>query len=104
MYPYLRTSDLYVCSSIYEGYSLTVAEALVLGKPVLSTKCTGPGDLLEGGNYGMLVDNSEDGLFNGIKNILDNIEMLKDLQVKSTMRGEEFDIDKTIELIKEKFE
>ena len=57
-YPYIKNADLLVCSSYYEGFNLTVAEALILGVPVLSTKCTGPCEILGNGRYGMIVENS----------------------------------------------
>lgn len=69
-YSELAISDLFVCSSRAEGYSLVVAEAMVLGIPVVSTNCSGPNELLGNGEYGMLVENSEDGLYNGIRTFL----------------------------------
>ena len=75
-YKYMKNADLYVCSSLYEGYNLTVAEALILGVPTLSTNCTGPCEILDNGKYGVIVDNSEDGLFSGIKDLLTNADKL----------------------------
>lgn len=69
-YPYIANADLLVCSSRFEGYNLTVAEALILGIPVLSTRCTGPVEILADGEYGMIVDNSEDGLYEGLKQMI----------------------------------
>lgn len=69
-YKYMKQADLYVCSSLYEGYNLTVAEALILGVPVLSTKCTGPCEILDNGKYGAIVENSEEGLYQGLKELL----------------------------------
>ena len=42
----MKQADLFVCSSRSEGFSLVVAEALVLGIPVISTNCSGPSELL----------------------------------------------------------
>ena len=36
-YNYLKTSDAFVCSSRSEGFSTVVTEALILGKPVITT-------------------------------------------------------------------
>ena len=76
-YPYIKEADLLVCASYFEGYNLTVAEALILGVPVLSTDCTGPNEILDHGNYGMIVENSEEGLYNGLKEFADNPELLE---------------------------
>lgn len=104
VYPYLASSDLYICSSRNEGYSLTVAEALVLGIPVISTNCSGPIELLDGGKYGKLVENSTDGIYSGIKSVLDNQKLLKDMQLKAQERGSTFNLEKTIKDVKELFD
>ncbi len=36
-YPYMKLCDVYVQSSRFEGFGLTIAEAKILGKPVVST-------------------------------------------------------------------
>ena len=45
---------------------MTIIEALILDKPVISTSITGPKEFLEQG-YGYLVDDSEQGLIDGFK-------------------------------------
>lgn len=54
-YKYLRSASVFVLSSIYEGFSVVIAEALSVGTPVVSTDCpSGPSEILEGGKYGLL--------------------------------------------------
>jgi glycosyltransferase involved in cell wall biosynthesis len=55
-YPFIKNGDLFVVSSDYEGFSLVVAEAMTLGKAIVSTDCTGPSELLGYGEIGVLVD------------------------------------------------
>ena len=69
-YSHLINSDLFICSSRAEGFSLVIAEAMLLGVPVISTYCSGPNELLQDGKYGMLVENSEEGLYRGLKSAL----------------------------------
>lgn len=70
-YPYLAQADLYVCSSHNEGFSTAIAEAMTLDLPVLSTHCSGAEELLGKDNeYGMVVDNSEQGLYDGLHHLL----------------------------------
>ncbi|MBQ3418145.1 MAG: glycosyltransferase [Ruminococcus sp.] len=93
-YPYIKTADVLVCSSYFEGYNLTVAEALVLGTPVLSVKCSGPTEILENGKYGVIVENSERGLYYGIRKLYRNPELLDYYRAKAIERQSFFDEDK----------
>ena len=95
-YPYIKNADLLVCSSYYEGFNLTVAEALILGVPVLSTQCSGPCEILDNGKYGMLVANSEAGLYNGLKQFVKNPEKLTEYREKAIARQGFFDENKII--------
>lgn len=55
-FTYLKSSDLFVLSSIFEGLGNVIIEALATGTPVVSTDCqSGPAEILENGKYGTLV-------------------------------------------------
>lgn len=45
-YSLMSKMDLFVCSSRAEGFSLVIAESLILGVPVISMNCSGPNELL----------------------------------------------------------
>ena len=102
-YNYMKAADLYVCSSRYEGFNLTVAEALFLETPVLSTDCTGPREILGCGEYGVIVDNSEEGLYNGIRRFLEDNLLLNMYREKARMRKPFFDQKEIISQIKSLF-
>lgn len=99
-YIIMKQCDLYVCSSKFEGYSLTVAEAIILGLPVISTACTGPVELLNNGKYGLIVDNSTEGIYNGLKNVLDDDNLLVELKKKSQAREGFFSLNNTLSQVK----
>lgn len=96
---YVKQADVYICASRAEGFSLTVAEALILGVPVVSTECTGPAELLAGGQYGILTENSTEGIYNGMKQTLENPELLDELRQKSVERSKFFDLQKTYDQV-----
>lgn len=95
-YALMSIMDLFVCSSIAEGFSLVIAEAMTLGLPVISTECAGPNELLDYGNYGLLVDNSEQGLYDGINKLFKNSMLLNGLRQKSLIRSKDFGLIETL--------
>lgn len=84
-YPYIKMADLYVCPSRQEGYNIALAEAIILEKPCISTNCSGPDEILENGKYGYLVENNDDSLYLGLKDLICNAKKLdyyKSLSIK----------------------
>lgn len=98
-YKYVKEADMFVCSSIREGFSLAVAEALLLDIPVLSTRCTGPTEILDNGRFGILVDNSEQGLYEGMKQVLSNTEKMHIFKGIAAGRGMDFNADSIVNQI-----
>ena len=96
-YPYIKKADLFVCGSLHESYCLAVAESMVLGKAIVSTKCAGPMELLDNGKYGMLVDNTEEGLYRGILTMVENRNKIKSYEQKVKQNREFFGISKIME-------
>ncbi|QIU95145.1 glycosyltransferase [Bacteroides faecium] len=92
-YIYLAQMDLFVCSSRCEGYSLAIAESMVLGIPVVSTDCSGPNELLAFGKYGLLCENTENGLYKALKQLMTNKNMLLKYKLLSQERGKMLNVD-----------
>ena len=69
-YPIILAADWYVCSSLDEAYPLSIGEAFCLGVPVLGTDCTGVREWLGDSHYGIVMENSTDGIYKGMKRAL----------------------------------
>ena len=62
-YPYIKRSDVFILSSIFEGLPNVLLEALALNKFIISSDCpTGPSEILDNGKGGLLfkMKNSDD--------------------------------------------
>lgn len=104
-YKCMKQCDIFVNPSKYEGYSLVVAEALVLGLPVIATDCTGPRELLDNGKYGIITPVGDVGeMKKTLKLLIENESERKKYHELALERGKSFEIDSVIEEIKELLE
>ena len=105
-YKYIKQVDLFVCSSKNEGFSLVIAEAMILGLPVISTNCSGTNELLNFGEHGYIVENNEESLYEGLKIIISDDKKLEHYTQKSQERVNFFNykerINEIIKIFKEK--
>lgn len=70
-YQYMAACDLFVLPSGWEGFPTVTIEAKLLCKPVLATDVSGIREQLNDGVTGLIVENSEEGIYNGLKTMLD---------------------------------
>ena len=89
-YPYVKTADLLVCSSLYEGFSTFVTEGMILGKPVVTTDCTGMRELLGESEFGLITENSEDALLEGMRTMLRDTSLRQQYAQRAARRGLDF--------------
>ena len=96
-FPIVRHTDLFVCSSRTEGLSTAVSEAVILGVPVVSTDVSGAKEILGNNNeYGLVTENSEDGLYDGVRTILSDEKLLTHYREKASERAAFFDASHTV--------
>ena len=71
-YSYMSAADVFVLSSVHEGFGLVLIETMACGCPVVSTDCeSGPDEILDGGKYGLLVPvGDKEALADGISQML----------------------------------
>lgn len=75
-YPVIKKSDIFVMSSIYEGYPTITIESLLCGTPVLTTLVAGVEEQINESN-GWIVENSEDALFRKLNELVDRKEEIE---------------------------
>lgn len=100
-YKYIVQGDLFVCSSRSEGYSTAVTEALILGLPVVTTECSGMKELLHDGEFGIITENDDEALYEGIRKMLDDASVLSHYKEKAIERGNDFKIENLMKPIEE---
>lgn len=91
---FMAQADAVICSSYAEGYSTTAVESLVLGKPFITTECSGMREIFGGSECGIICENSEEGLYNAIKSVLDNPEKLEFYSKNALERAKDFSTEK----------
>ena len=103
-FPWVLSSDIFICTSRAEGYSLVIAEAMVLGIPIISVNCSGPNELLDFGKYGLLIENSDSAIRDVLCSIVDKKINLENLKLLSNHRGKDFKLANILEQIEEVFD
>ena len=93
----MAKADLFVSSSIYEGFGMNLCEALCLGLPIVATRCSGTAEILgENEEFGLIAENNEKSLYECISRILKDKELQLAYRKKSECAILRFDIKKTM--------
>ena len=96
-YAYVAKSDLFVCSSLSEGFSTAATEALIVGTPVCTVEVSGMKEMLgENNDFGIVTENSEQALYAGLKQLLDDPALLQHYKKKAAERGNDFNTKNTV--------
>lgn len=103
-YPFIKKADFYILSSRYEGFPTVLFEALTLKKNIIATDVSGVREMLAEGRLGLIVDNSEAGIYDGMKTALRHPEMfaqyednLRDYQMPFSLKNSVEALRKIIE-------
>ncbi|MEY8232645.1 glycosyltransferase [Oscillospiraceae bacterium 50-16] len=97
-YSFVREADVFALLSKYEGLPNTIFEALILGTPVIATNVGGVSLQIQDGKTGWLVENSEEGIYKGIKYILEHPEQVA--QAKVCLAQYKYDNDEILRIAK----
>ena len=101
-YKYVSKCDLFICSSHTEGFSTAATEALIVGTPVCTVEVSGMKEMLgENNEYGIVTDNNEDALYEGIKKLLDDPALLAHYKKQAQLRGHDFSTENTVKAVED---
>lgn len=102
-YQYVAKCDLFVCASFAEGFSTAATEALIVGTPVCTVEVSGMKEMLgENDEYGIVVENNDEALYQGIKRFLVEPGLLEHYTKQAKIRGREFSTTNTVQAVEKK--
>lgn len=98
-YPLIKNADFYILSSRYEGFPTVLFEAITLKKKIIATDVSGVREMLEEGELGLIVENSEEGIYEGMKKALEHPENFDNYQ--NNLKGYEmpFNLENSVKSI-----
>lgn len=76
-YPYLKNCDIYIHCSKFEGKSIAVQEAQILGKPIIVSDCSGNREQVENNVDGIICEFDEKIIAENVVNLLHNDDMCR---------------------------
>jgi len=97
-YSLMRAGEVFVQSSRIEAFGLTIIEAMILGKPVISTRTDGGLELLQDEQFGLLCDASEASIAEAVETML----VSPDIRDRFAQRLEDHDFDAMNETVMER--
>ena len=71
-YPWIAQCDIYIQPSYEEAQGLTIMEAQILHKPIISTKTVGAKTIISDYQTGLLCDINAEALSEGIARLMDD--------------------------------
>jgi glycosyltransferase involved in cell wall biosynthesis len=89
---YLRQAQVFVLSSLWEGFANVVVEAMAVGTPVIATDCPhGPGEIIRDAGEGLLVPPADaPALAAAIVRLLGSEELRRSLSLRGRERAQDF--------------
>ena len=86
-YPYFAQCDIYVQTSSFEGFGLTLSEAKILHKPIITTNFPSAYDQIVDGENGLIAEMTPKSVAEKIIRLIEN-PTLKNRLIENTRREE----------------
>lgn len=95
---FYKNAEIYVSPAMYEGFGLTIAEAMCFALPVICFKTTGAKEITENGKFGILVEDFDESNFiNEVLILIENEKKIKQFSELSLKRSLDFSLVKILE-------
>ena len=98
-YPQIKNADFYILSSRYEGFPTVLFEAITLKKNIIATDVSGVREMLDDGKLGLIIENSEQGIYDGMKKALQNPEDFKKYESELENYKMPFNLENSVQKI-----
>lgn len=76
-YPYFKNCDIYVQTSIHEGYGIALAEARLFSKPIVTTNFAGAKEQIVDNETGRIVEVDQQTILEALKEVMCNDQIRK---------------------------
>lgn len=93
---YLKKCDAFVCASETEAWPTVIWEALSLDLPVISTDVGSVREMLGDSEYGLVVENSAEGVYGGMKKALEEPSFFDHYAKKAAERKKFFSVERSV--------
>ena len=101
-YRYVKNCDVFLCASTAEGFSTAATEALIVGTAVCTVEVSGMKEMLgEHDEFGIVTENSEEALYQGIKKLLTEPGLLAHYTAQAAIRGRDFSTENTVKAVEQ---
>ena len=101
--PYLKKADCFLLPSRHEGKPMVITESFIMGVVPVVTEYTSAHEQIRHGVDGLVFENNDEALYEGLKSVIENPKILEELKnnITNTDYGNEKEIEVFDKLIKE---
>ncbi len=98
IFPYLKYADIFLFSSLFEGFGIIILETMASGVPIVATDSPyGPSEILEGGKFGIVVPVGNDKkMAKNVLKLIDDRELRKKYIINASKRVKEFNASRML--------
>jgi glycosyltransferase involved in cell wall biosynthesis len=96
---YVKQADWLLLPSRHEGFGMVLHESVYCCTPIITTQVAGAKELLGESEYGIIVENSKESIYNGMKKILDNPQIHEEYKEAVKRRVPFVNLNKRIDKI-----